>query len=86
MNNKELIDATKKFSEDCLKKSTKTVNTLTHPTPKVNKIGSTIGSGVGVGLILGGTTVLLLGKGMLGLGSMAAGAVTIISNTINHKH
>lgn len=81
--NEKLMEATKKISQESLRKSMNTVEKLTHPSKKTSRIGSVIGGGVGVGLILAGTTGLLLGYSIWGIGSLVAGVATIASNAVN---
>ncbi|GAA0178941.1 hypothetical protein SH2C18_19070 [Clostridium sediminicola] len=83
--NGKLTEATKKISQETLSKSMCTVEKLTHPSKKVSCIGSVIGGSVGIGLILVGTTGLLLGRGLLGIGSVIAGVSTVASNAVNIK-
>lgn len=83
--NEKLIEAGKKVSQETLRKSMDTVEKLTHPSKKVSCIGSAIGRSVGVGLIVAGTTGLILGRSLLGMGSLIAGVSTIASNALNIK-
>lgn len=83
--NKKLIEATKKLSKKTLCKSNDTVEKLTHPSKNVSRIGSIVGGTIGIGLILIGTTKLLLGSSIWGIGSLIAGATTVASNAVNMK-
>lgn len=83
--NEKLLDASRKLSQDTLKRSAETVNRLTNPSSKVAYAGSVIGTIVGVGLLGGGLIEIILGKVILGVGGLIVGAVTIASNMINLK-
>lgn len=83
--NEKLLDASKKLSQDTLKKSAKTVNRLTNPSSKVAYVGSIIGIIVGIGLLVGGLIGIILGKVTLGVGGLIASEVTIASNVISLK-
>lgn len=84
MKQEKLSKATKKamelpleFTQTILEK-TKKVRT---PSPKADKLGRTIGVGIGAVLILAGAVWLFIGKLPLAIGTAAAGGVTILSNT-----
>lgn len=63
---------------------TKKVASGGYPSPKIAKIGSYIGSAIGMVLALIGGFGIIIG-GIWGLGSLLAGIVTIVSNIINLK-
>lgn len=81
--NKKMIKKTRNMSENIRDKSSDTVNKLTHPTKKVNKVGSAMGTSVGLGLVVFGG----LSGSVIGIGSLIAGIITIASNILyNKKH
>jgi hypothetical protein len=80
--NDNLINATEKVSRKTLEKSTNMVDKLTHPSKKVSRIGSTIGTIIGICLILTGVIGALLGR-KWGIGSFIAGSTSVVSNAIN---
>ena len=75
------IEASLEFTNRVIKQSKK----LQTPSPKTAHIGSMIGSGVGVGLLVVGATQLLLGKTLWAASSLSAGTLTVISNVLYHK-
>lgn len=83
--NRKIVQSTRRTSGDLMEKSMRTVNRLTHPPKRVNRIGSMIGGSIGVGLILYGATGYITGRGLWASGSLVAGALTISSNLINLK-
>lgn len=78
----KVIEATADLSDSTYKQSMETVERLTNPPPKVARVGSTIGGGVGVALVVAGTVGLLSGA-VWGTGTLIAGGLTIGSNLIN---
>lgn len=58
---------------------------LRTPSPKVAKIGTTIGGCVGGGLLLTGAIQLFTGKPLWALGTASAGVATIISNYFTYQ-
>ncbi len=82
--NKNLLDATRKLSQETLGKSAQKVYKLTHPSSKVSKIGSTIGKSIGVGLVAVGT-IVTIGENKWGVGTCLAGILAIASNVIKEK-
>lgn len=56
----------------------------TYPSKKVVKIGSVIGTVVGMALVLIGTVGSFLGS-IWSIGSLFAGIITVISNVLNMK-
>lgn len=52
------------------------------PSPRVDKIGRSIGACAGVLLLLAGGVGLIIGKSSWAIGSLSVGAVTIMSNII----
>lgn len=83
--NENLMKTTKRLSKETLSKSMDTVDKLTHPSKRISRMGSIVGGTVGAGLILIGTTWLLSGRSMKGMGSLVAGIATVASNSINMK-
>ena len=63
---------------------TKKVANGTYPSPKASKIGSYIGSVIGIVLTIAGGFGIIIG-GIWGLGSLLTGIATIISNILNLK-
>jgi len=82
--NERLLSRTQKVSSDTLKKSIYTVDKLTHPSPQVRRIGSTIGKTLGVGLLIYGTVQTICGS-LWGIVGCVVGVCTVFSNTINYK-
>ncbi|MFK3938010.1 hypothetical protein ACI2JA_10960 [Alkalihalobacillus sp. NPDC078783] len=72
-------DHTKKYM-DVSRKAAKG----TYPSIRVAKIGSNLGIGIGVALMGVGIYIISIGN-TYGVGSILAGAVTIVSNIINLK-
>lgn len=58
---------------------------LSRPSPQADKIGTALGSGLGIGLILAGTVQVGTESPVWGLGTITAGAVTIVSNQYHRK-
>ncbi|HHY28997.1 MAG TPA: hypothetical protein GX523_20065 [Desulfitobacterium dehalogenans] len=56
---------------------------LQNPSAKANKIGTAIGSWIGVGLLFIGVVQVLIGKPFWALGAFIAGITSIISNSIS---
>lgn len=60
-----------------------------YPSPKVAKIGSFLGTGIGAVLTVAGGVGLLHGS-VWGTGSLLAGLLTVVSNVVNltriHQH
>ena len=77
--NENILKATKKLSSNTMQKSKNTVKRLTNPDNNIQKLGSRIGLGAGVGLLLLGSVFMLLGKNW-GLWTWIVGAATILSN------
>lgn len=82
--NKNLLDATKKLSQETLDKSAQTVYKLTHPSSKVSEIGSTAGKSIGIGLVAVGA-IATIGGSAWGAGTCLAGILTIASNFIKER-
>lgn len=83
--NEMVIQSTRKFSQDIIQASMRTVDKLTHPPKKIARIGSVVGGSIGVGLVLAGATGFILGRSLWASGTFIAGAVTIASNIVNLK-
>lgn len=82
--NEKLLDATRKLSQTTLQRSNRAVYKLTHPSSKVSKIGSTIGTVVGVGFVGVGASVTASGR-YWGVAMCFAGILTIVSNVVKVK-
>lgn len=80
----KLMGLSQEISKDNVQKSWKTAKTLTRPS-KATHFGSLIGTTIGAGLLCGGLIGTLSGRSIIGIGGLAAGAVTIVSNIINLK-
>lgn len=68
------------FTQTLLEKTEK----VRIPSPRVDKIGRTIGAFMGIGLLLTGAAQLFVGKIPWAIGTATAGGVTILSNLICH--
>ncbi len=88
MKQDKIFEATRKAVEtpliftNSVREKTKS---LRDPSPKIDRLGTALGSCVGVGLVLTGVIQGSSGKPLWALGTMAAGAVTIISNHCHSK-
>ncbi len=82
--NENLLDATRKLSLETLDKSTRTVYKLTHPSDEVSKIGSTVGKGMGIGLIALGT-IAAIGGSMWGSTNSCMRTISIIHEKFRHR-
>jgi len=88
MNQDKIFEITKKATEAPLEFTRSVIEQskkLRHPSPKVAKIGSVVGSSVGAGLLFTGVIQLLIGKPLWAIGSFSAGAITVASHIINYK-
>lgn len=88
MEQEKLFEATQNatekslgFTHSVIEKSKK----YRAPSPKVNRIGTAIGSCIGGGLLVTGGAFLFAGKSLLAIGPLLAGASTIVSNIITHR-
>ncbi len=81
----KVLKATRKAIENPLL-FTRLVMDLTQkvrtPSPKVAKIGLTIGGYLGAGLLVTGVAHLFVGKHTLAIGSITAGVATLVSNVL----
>lgn len=75
---KKAIEVPMVFTQSLMEK-TERVKT---PSPRVDKIGRSIGACAGVLLLLAGGVGLIIGKSSWAIGSLSIGAVTILSNII----
>jgi hypothetical protein len=77
---KKAIETPIEFTQTLLEKTEK----VRTPSPRVDKIGRTIGFYIGVGLLLTGAVQLVVGKIPWAIGTASAGGITIISNIYVH--
>ncbi len=75
---RKAIETPLEFTQILLEKTEK----VRTPSPRVDKIGRTIGTYIGIGLLLTGAVHLFVGKLPWAIGTASAGGVTIISNLI----
>ncbi len=75
---RKAIETPLEFTQTLLEKAEK----VRTPSPRVDKIGRTVGAYIGIGLLLTGTVQLFVGKIPWAIGTAVAGGVTIISNLI----
>jgi hypothetical protein len=75
---RKVIEIPLEFTQTLLEKTEK----VRTPSPRVDKIGRTIGTYIGIGLLLTGAVQLFVGKISWAIGTSSAGGVTIISNLI----
>ena len=75
---RKAIETPLEFTQTLLEKTEK----VRTPSPRVDKIGRTIGACIGIGLLLTGAVQLFVGKIPWGIGTASAGGVTILSNLI----
>jgi hypothetical protein len=75
---RKAIETPLEFTQILLEKTEK----VRTPSPRVDKIGRTIGAYIGIGLLLAGAVQLFVGKIPWAIGTASAGGVTIISNLI----
>jgi hypothetical protein len=75
---RKAIETPFEFTQRLLEKTEK----VRTPSPRVDKIGRTIGAYIGIGLLLTGAVQLFVGKIPWAIGIASAGGVTIISNLI----
>jgi len=81
------INATNNATEASLEFTNKIIEQskrLRKPSKKVDRIGSMVGSGIGVGLLIISATQLIFGKSLWATGSLVAGTITIGSNIIGY--
>lgn len=85
MKQNSVLESTKKVTEMPLEFTRSVMEQskrLSNPSPKVAKIGTAVGSTIGAGLLLAGTVQILTSKPLWAIGSISAGAITIVSNFI----
>ncbi|WMJ86834.1 hypothetical protein [Anaerocolumna sp. MB42-C2] len=75
---RKAIERPLEFTQTLLEKTEK----VRTPSPRVDKIGRTIGAYIGIGLLLTGAFQLFVGKIPWAIGTASAGGVTILSNLI----
>lgn len=83
--NNEIMQKTAKLIADTNESSSQLIDRLTHPSKKVSYMGSKVGSILGGGLLIVGISECILGKKVIGVGSLIAGTTTLISNYLNIK-
>lgn len=83
MNQNKLFETTKNatnkslnFTNSVIEKSKK----FRTPTPKVDKIGTTVGSYIGAGLLLSGIIAILTVRQYWAISLLIVGAITLVSN------
>lgn len=76
---KQAIEKPQKFTQALLEKTEKIKN----PSPRVDKIGRTLGTSMGVGLLLISVIQLMAGKLPWAIGTASVGGITILSNKIS---
>lgn len=74
------LDKTQGLSRTAAEKSKK----LRMPSAKADKIGTAVGGIAGVGLLLGGTVQLCIGKPVYAAGTLIVGAAALLSNRIHY--
>lgn len=86
MNQNKLFETTKNatdkslnFTNSMIKKSKE----FRTPSPKVDKIGTTVGSCIGLGLLLSGIIAMLTVRQSWAIGLLIVGAITLVSNFIH---
>lgn len=88
MKQEQIFEATRKAIEKPLEFTgsvIKETEKLTQPTPEINRLGTTIGSCVGVGLLVTGAIQTIMGRPLWAIGTVTAGTVTIVSNIITRR-
>jgi len=88
MREERLFESTGKVTKaslDLRKAMIERSKQLRNPSPKVNKIGSTIGVVAGVILLIIGIVHVMTGNLLWALGAGTAGVTTVVSNAINYK-
>lgn len=75
---RKAIEVPMGFTQSLMEKTER----VKRPSPRVNKIGRSIGACAGVLLLLAGGVGLIIGKSSWAIGSLSVGAVTILSNII----
>lgn len=85
MNQNKLFETTKKatnrflnFTNSMIEKSKK----FRTPSPKVDKIGTTVGSCIGAGLLLSGFIAMFTVRQFWAIGLLIVGVITLVSNFI----
>lgn len=75
---KKAIETPLEFTQTLLEKTEK----VRTPSPRVDKIGRTIGAYIGIGLLLTGAVQLFVGKLPWAIGTASVGGVAILSNLL----
>lgn len=68
------------FTNSLVDKSKK----LRTPSPKMDKIGTTIGGLTGLAFVCGGIVQLFVGKSLWAVGTLSLGAVALLSNGLRY--
>ncbi|WP_044600200.1 hypothetical protein, partial [Candidatus Stoquefichus massiliensis] len=77
---KKAINKSHQMTQSALLQSQK----MRHPSKKVDKIGTTIGTMIGESLVCIGVIQCVMGKSLWAIGTLLAGSITILSNYIHH--
>ncbi|MGM0215307.1 hypothetical protein [Enterococcus sp. AZ109] len=83
-HNEKIVELSQELSKGNVQKSLETATRVTRPS-KATQAASLLGTTLGVGLLCGGLIGTVLGKNVIGLSSLAVGALTIVSNMKNFK-
>ena len=81
-NTKKMTDRSLELTQSVIEKSKK----LRTPSPKIDKIGTTIGYVASTSLLIGGVIQIIVGKPTWALGSLSAGAIALLSNRYHYHH
>ena len=81
-NTKKMTDRSLELAQSVIEKSKK----LRTPSPKIDKIGTTIGYVASTSLLIGGVIQIIVGKPTWALGSLSAGAIALLSNRYHYHH
>lgn len=81
-NTKKMTDRSLELTQSVIEKSKK----LRTPSPKIDKIGTTIGYVASTSLLIGRVIQIIVGKPTWALGSLSAGAIALLSNRYHYHH
>ena len=79
-NTKKMTDRSLELTQSVIEKSKK----LRTPSPKIDKIGTTIGYVASTSLLIGGVIQIIVGKPTWALGSLSA--IALLSNRYHYNH